>query len=265
MDNPQVIDDNILIPKDKLLEGFELEKNQIRTLLKSSRILYAKKKYSVALSLSILAYEEIAKLGVLENHIKKNTDGISKKEWNDLVRGPKNKSVHENKLGKIYRDGVNHIKKIGMDSYYASSQFLVSTGALPPSLPYSQVIQENDASLNRLEKLNAVKQDCFYLNWKNNDWFIFNQLNENEQESVCYIVTFITQLMFNTFLTSMKFPAVPVDPQNPIHQAYVTDPVVKETNVMEHKVRTPEFVRKNLIFIDILEKEYKANSKNESI
>ncbi len=252
--------DDILIPKDKLQEGFELEKNQIKTLLKSSRILYSKKKYSVALSLSILAYEEIAKLQVLENHIKKHTDGISKKEWNALVRSSKNKGVHETKLGKIYRDGVNHIKEIGMDSYYASSRFLANTGALPPNVPYSQVIQENDSSLDNLEKLNAVKQDCFYLNWKNNDWFIFNQLNENEQESMCYIVTFISQLMFNTFLTSMKFPAVPINPRDPIHQEYVNDPIVKETNVLEHKVHTPEFVKKNLIFLDILDTVYKENS-----
>lgn len=253
---------DILISKVKLEEGFELSKNHIKSLLKSSNLLYAKKKYAVALPLVILAYEEITKLTVLIKHIKKNSEGITRKEWNDLIKGSKGKNVHRKKLVKLYEDARKELKESGMDSFYVSSKFLANAGALPPRILYSEAIEKNEDLNEIMEKFDSIKQDCFYLNWKNNNWFLFNQLKKDEQQTVCYIMTSIDRIMFNSILTGLKFPSVPLDKKNPIYQEYMNDPLVKEMNSLEHNIRTPEFQRRRMVFRYVMDEIYKENNSS---
>jgi len=77
---------------------------------------------------------------------------------------------------------------------------------------------------------------------------------------MCYVINFINRLMFNSILIELKFPSVPLDPTNSIHQEYVNDPLVKESNLLEHKIYTPQFEKKRLLYLHVLDNLYEERT-----
>lgn len=246
-----------LIPPEKLSEGFEISKQHIKSLLKNSELLYDKKRYLAAIPLAVLAYEETAKLRVIVKHILSNK-GITKKEWIELSRSKKKKSSHKRKLSKLYEDAREEITKDGMSKYYRSSAFLIDTGALPPHKTYSQAIQENPLVVKTLEQFDRVKQDCFYLDWKNDDWFTFNKVSKNQQKALCYIIIFLAKIMTNTVIIEKKFQKIPVDKNHPTHIKYKKDPHFKENIKLEWQVKKPDFQIKRKLAMDLMDELYET-------
>ena len=110
--------DEILIPPEKLKDGFEKQSEQIELLLESSEILLKNEKYSHSLSFSILAHEEVAKLRTIRQHLLQNK-GITRKEWIDLTKG----GSHKEKLIKHSKDKKKHLEETGHNRFEASEVF----------------------------------------------------------------------------------------------------------------------------------------------
>lgn len=74
---------DILIPKEKLLEGFGCCKEQIANLLSDSKKLYESKKFMSSIALSTLAHEEVGKLNIIRVHMALKKD-ITRLTWDGI-------------------------------------------------------------------------------------------------------------------------------------------------------------------------------------
>jgi AbiV family abortive infection protein len=187
--------DEILVPKDKLSDGFEKSKNHVEFLLESSKILYDKKKYSLSIPILVLALEECYKMRFILDHITKDV-GITKSEWDDITKG---RDVHKSKLKKVYSEPKKEIEEHGEENYKIISSFMAKMGdktiwkSYPESIEISQYVEE------RLAKLDVIKQDCFYLGWKKADWYNFIQISLKQREALAYHLLYVVKVMFNLY------------------------------------------------------------------
>src|SRR5574342_1409631 len=85
------------IIREKISDGYRKCKRHIESLLDSSQILLDSNQYATSLALSILAREELAKLLVLQDHIKNKTE-ITCDEWNKLTKNTKESTAHRFRL-----------------------------------------------------------------------------------------------------------------------------------------------------------------------
>lgn len=183
----------ILIPTSQLQSGFDECRKQIETLIDSAQILYDKRKFSISLPLLILAREEYAKLTLFLMHIVEN-DGITKKEWLEYTRGG---GVHSNKLTGVVKKAKKRIERDGPEKYEEMQEFYLKKGFGTRKRVYEDTVSINPQTIENLNNLNTIKQDCFYLDWQDGEWNIITKRSNRQLKALVYTsMTSIQQLLY---------------------------------------------------------------------
>ncbi len=173
------------IPTEKISDGYRKCKRHVENLLYSSRILYDAKQYSLSLSLSILAREEIAKLLVIQDHLKNNT-AISGMEWNKLTKSTKESTAHRFRLTfplKLMRENIQSFTR---DEFQKMEWERIQMG-ISLGMPYEQAMALTSDFEKAFEKLDQVKQECLYPGW-NGRWNSLSiKLEANEVQGLAYV------------------------------------------------------------------------------
>lgn len=198
------------IPYEKFDSGIKQGIEITENLLKDSETLLKKKRYSSSVSLAILAYEEISKQNILRL-AKKLGISLPWKIWLELSYGGK---AHHVKLSSMMTERkLNLEKKTSprVESYLNK----INKEFGFPELADNRAAQIEAEFLEQvLPKLNAVKKDCFYLDYdlKNNDWIHFeNRFDEKTKEAIALFVITLTKRItaFQKFLRDI--PAKPFE------------------------------------------------------
>jgi len=176
--------DRTLIPKEKLAEGFVRCSLHIQSLIESSQILFDKENYSASTAMSILAFEETTKLHLINNYIKQGK-GISENDWNKITILP---GVHSHKLTGAITDYKKTLSEMGSEKFYSHEVISsVEFNDPTPHRDYYQLIASLSGIEEILSKLNKVKQDCFYLNWKNCEWLTYNNFSDIQRKAFAFV------------------------------------------------------------------------------
>ncbi len=192
---------DILIPKERLSEGFESCHKQISTMLSDSKKLFESRKFISSIGLSILAHEEIGKLNIIRNHIFSKTD-ISKSDWDNISKP----GSHAYKLTIFYGYAFEDLKKMGEERYNTIVEAEKQRTGITSS-KYSELLKSESMIRERLKKLNDIKKSCLYVDWKNNDWFSISKIySEHELDLLAnYLLEFATYELISELIV-LKFP-----------------------------------------------------------
>lgn len=192
--------DVILIPVEKLQQGFDLCRKQMEMLIESSQILYDSKKYPLSIALSILAREESAKLQLIDMYISAG-HGISKKQWDYLTRG----YVHERKLKDPVKFSVDFAKWQGEKRYKQVQKWGKNHGLGELPADYDDFMKVGEKDYARLLSLNEIKKDCFYLDWRDSSWKIFLDKSEEDLEALSLVeLTGMKYLMYGFIISNLR-------------------------------------------------------------
>lgn len=176
-------EDKILIPPEKISEGYYKEIDQIESLLHASNSLYDSKDYALSLAISLLAHEEISKLDVIQEHLKQKT-GIMKSEWDDLT---KKRGMHERKSTRHYtkaRENIGQKTQKDIDLY---NTFFKNLGH--ETIPtYDEWMKSNAKAITAYESLVKIKENCFYLSWEKEKWINLSTIASKEEiEALAFV------------------------------------------------------------------------------
>jgi len=189
------------IPISKLKEGLEKCKKQIQMLLDTCDALIKTEKYPSSIAFIILALEEFQKLRAISQHIKNNTP-ISKNEWDNLTK-------HLYKLTTPYKEAVKTTKKLSSEKLKDLLNFRKKLGFEAGFDKHYFDERQNQLMIKLLKKYNLIKQDCFYLNFKNNDWFsIFESNTKKEQKAIAYALRFQVKIIFYHTVFALHFTSI---------------------------------------------------------
>lgn len=170
--------EKIIIQSSQVDEALNKCKIQIETLLKTSQILFEKRKYEGSIAFSILAIEEHAKIGLLKTHLKSGKP-IRENEWKAMKK-------HLKKLTIPIKKSVKGVSKM-------SPEKIKSANLVRKRLGFTSQFEQKDEnaseSLRMISILDQLKQDCFYLNVKDGKIFsIANNLSDAEQKALAYFL-----------------------------------------------------------------------------
>jgi len=239
---------DILISVKYLEDGFNKQNEHIKSLLESSEILFDKKKYSLSLALSVLAHEEVTKLRTIRKHLRDN-QGITKKEWIDLTRG----GSHKEKLIQPSKDKEKSLHEMGKERFEAARQLKKMIGDPFSSTNYSQMKRDKEDYLI-MGKLDTLKQDSFYLNWKNSAWFSINlKLSKKQLQSMAFVNLEITKWFLNQTIWLSKHPEIELNENSESFKKYRDDPLRKKDQEFKKKFLTPKFKKAAIIATKTLE------------
>ena len=190
--------EQIAIPFENLQEGFEISKRQIELLLESSNILSSENKFSIALTLTILAREELSKLDLIENCIDKRIN-LSKKEWMKITKY----GSHKEKLQGLIKNAKKRVEESGPEVYKWTQDNIEKFGYGEIKNNYEDAVKIDPSISANLGIMNFIKQDSWYLdwNWENSSWKILTKMFDKKQiESMAYITLIGTEFLFYTFI-----------------------------------------------------------------
>ncbi|MFZ0843767.1 MAG: AbiV family abortive infection protein [Nitrosotalea sp.] len=186
----------------ELEKAFDVGKDNVDRLLKDSKHLYEQTKYPNSIALSILSYEEIAKLHFIVQHQIEKKD-IMKTEWKNISSA----GSHEKKLTAIYIDAHKKTQKMSKEQY---ESIIKSEKKLGSNIPYRTFEENNKISgmiTKRLAKLNLIKQYCWYLEITNKEFVTISEIyNKNNLRVLSYWLLNVAHLEFLTILLGKKFP-----------------------------------------------------------
>lgn len=193
----------ILIPKEKLQEGFEQCYNHVALLLSDSKKLYDERRFVSSISLAILAYEEIGKLELIRIHLYEKSD-ITEEQWKELSAF----GSHFFKLLTFYQRALDAIKRLGKEGYDRIVEDEKKRGSQVKFKTFEEIINNEATFKTSIKKFNSVKKSCFYLDWKNNDWFsITSFYTEHELELLANFLQDFTMFGLLTERLDYKYPS----------------------------------------------------------
>ena len=167
----------------KLKDGIKRCVRLVENLLEDSEILLKRKRYSSSIALSIIAWEEISKAHIMRLQMKKGK-GLPMNVWRELTTGRK---AHAKKLSSIMFERKKRLEQKMSSKADAYLNEIAQRLGLP-GLADGKTAHVEAIFLEKLfPKLNAVKQDCLYLNLdKNtNNWINFeNRFSNKIKEAV---------------------------------------------------------------------------------
>ncbi len=173
------------IPFEKTREGLKKCHAVVNRLITDAELLLKHGRYSSATALAILAYEETSKANELRMKAKTG-EGISIKDWKKMSSG---RGSHEVKLTNMLKQKEERVSK------YTPSQaeFLKNIDEFL-GLPYVDLTSQR-SYISKMKKIfpkfNFVKQDCFYLDWdeENQKWSYFDsKFNENTKKAIAHSI-----------------------------------------------------------------------------
>jgi len=195
--------DKILIPKEKLRQGFKKCREHILSLLSDSKSLYDSDRYLSSIGLSILANEEVGKLNLIRAHIVQNSD-IVESEWNEMSKF----GSHSFKLTSFYQHSLEDVMKLGKDQYDKTVEEERKRGNKIKFRKFSEVVKHQQILKNRLKKFNEIKKACFYVDWKNSDWFSASSFySKHELNLIANFLLDFTGYQFFSEILSYKYPS----------------------------------------------------------
>jgi len=236
------------IPNEKLLDGFLKEIKHIEQLLEASKQLHESKFYGVSIAISILAFEELPKLRLIETRLRESQP-IKKQEWLSIVKG----GSHNLKLVKLFEDSRQQVISMGEEHHTRVQKLHEKLG--DPSFPsYQKILTDSKKGAIRLRNLNKIKQDCLYLNWKNSEWLTFSQTYSLlEQELVSEVLIIQNHLLFFDIILEYKIPSVSINEKSIKFQKYRDDSVRKKQVEILKQTESNEFRKKIAIAQKIVE------------
>lgn len=197
------------IPPIKVSEGYKISSEIIDRLLQDSEILIKNKRYSSSIPLSILAFEEFAKMLIFDAKLK-HKEGLPISIWDKLSKG----GTHDTKL-TLYIEARKKILEIdapkSIDETY--SKFSKQIG-LSGKVGGKDVDRETKLFQKLLPKLNSIKKKCFYLDYNktDNDWEYFDGIYKTEfKEALAkFLLLYVKTLSFS-FQVFSNLPKKPID------------------------------------------------------
>jgi len=237
------------IPKGKISDGYKKSKRQIESLLDSSQILYNSKQYATSLSLSILAREELAKLLVLQDHLKDGTK-ISCDEWKKLTKNTKNVTAHKFRLTyspKVSREGVQKKFTRAMHEQMVSERKQLG---LPTGMSYEQMMLITSEYEKGYEILDKIKQDCWYLGWDGKWNSLQIKLDANEIKGLAYINLNDTNSMYLSAISMRIHKQI----RQPIKETLKDDPNFKKWLKFQNAQKEKEYEKMNKLATQALRK-----------
>jgi len=236
------------IPNEKLLDGFLKGIEHIDQLLKSCVKLNESKNYSISIAMSVLAFEELTKLRLIETRLRGNKP-IKKQEWISITKG----GSHTLKQVKMLDDSMQEVVKMGEGHHKKVQELDKKLGhPIPPSIP--EMLKEYEKWKHKMKNLNKIKQDCLYLNWKNSGWSTFAQeYSLKEQEALSEVLFVQNHLLLFDLILEYKFPSVPLNEKSIKFQQYRDDPIRKKQVEIHKKSQSNDFKKKISVAKSIIE------------
>lgn len=227
---------NAEIPFSKLEEGYRKGRNLIIRLYEDSKFFYDSGRFTAAISLAILAREEITKISSIREY-QNNRKNMPMEEWNSLT-SPRS---HELKSCKPCEDGKDLINSLGPKIYDKIIETEKNAGC---SLNYDayQMALDNPLIKSRLQKFNIVKKFCWYLDWINSEWVTMSMLYEEWvlRQLAIYFIRNVNYEIYNEVLNK-KYPLAfywEVPPQASLLRK---DPVYLECQKYFELIKSPEY------------------------
>lgn len=195
------------VSPEKVRDGFKKCHAVVNRLLKDAELLLKNGRYSSSVSLAILAYEEVSKANDLRLKIK-NEEGLTQQQWGKMSGG---RGAHDLKLLSIVEAREKRLNRLNQGQ--ADFLNLVSNKIGISGYADFQATKNETVLLKDIfPKLNAVKQDCFYLNWdeKGKDWTYFDRkFNEKTKKAIAkFLITTTEGIMVSQKFT-MDIPTKP--------------------------------------------------------
>lgn len=187
------------ISYEKAKEGMDRSLTLANRLLEGAEHLLEKKDYTSSVCLSILSFEEVSKASAIRLKVKQGK-GLTKSEWMELSHGKKAHDIklvavvseREKNLERLTKNDEEYIKKV-------NQRFGIPTLS---NLEYAKA--ETKMLKDVLPRLNALKQDCMYLNWSEDGerWSYFDmKFGKKIKKAIASFLVVITKRM----IASKKF------------------------------------------------------------
>lgn len=182
------------ISPENVRDGLKRCHAVVTRLLNDAELLKKAGRYSSAVGLSILAFEEIAKANDLQTKVNKKS-GMTEGEWKKISFG---RLAHDIKLSGMFEEREKRLDRLTKaDENYMK---FVNAKLGLPGHPDLQTTKIETLFLKKIfPKLNSVKQDCFYLNWdrKGNTWTYFDKrFNEKIKKAIAeFLITTTKNIM----------------------------------------------------------------------
>lgn len=251
-----------LIPYEQIEDGFQREKHQVESLIASSILVFDQKHYSVSIGLSILAYEEVYKmqkfLFVLENKT-----GIKKEDWDAITKGTKEprKNSHEVKYERSYLDRKKVLLDKGISEHLVTEDLMKKLYNNYQYRSFKEKTESNPIVLERLKSLNLIKNACFYLDWRFNDWDIFTKVAKEERKALAEFLLWLVQLSYYHAMLDKNHHAITNDENSEDFLAYTNDPLFKKSMELENKLKTKSFKKTVILAMKVLD-NYRSRLKH---
>jgi len=180
-------------------KGIDRSLTLANRLLKGADHLLVEKDYTSSVCLSILAFEEVSKASAIYLKVKQGK-GLTKSEWIEVSYG---KKAHDNKLITVVSEREKNLARLTKnDEEYiktVNQRFGIPTLS---NLEYAKA--ETKMLKDILPRLNALKQDCMYLNWNEDEerWSYFDMKFGKQIKKA--IASFLV-IMTKRIIASKKF------------------------------------------------------------
>jgi len=230
-------------------------KEHIQSLLEASEILYNNNKYPIALSLSVLAHEELSKMKlVLEKII--NNEILTKKEWNKLSKS----KTHTRKLQGPYIDSTERMSKIGPEFYNFTKNNMAKLGYKPFTKDYDSAKMKNSSILKNFQFLNEIKKDSFHMRYHNPTLYVTP--NTKQTKALAYLERITTTSIFYGFLHTYYQFQINQGKESPDVKK-LRDEFSKEKDDISNEIKSDSFQKKRIIGLNFI-KTYSNLFSNKS-
>lgn len=251
-----------LIPYERLSEGFEKAQFQVKSLLESSQAVLNEKHYSVSIALSILAFEECYKMQMFQHAIDEK-NGINEEEWIVITKGDKKRPAHVVKSQRFYKDSKQYVQSRGEESSAIVEEILKKIDPTYKVRKFSEKIEQKPEVIERLSGLNSIKNSCFYLDWKDDNWYFFNNKSKKERKSFAEFLIWFVEIFYCHRIANHLHPIMYNDENSKEFKDFMNDSHTKRAHELEKLEKDKKFKITIMLGRKILD-EFRGNKNNKS-
>lgn len=162
-------------------------------LLKDSKLLIKKKRYSASIPLSILAIEETGKAHVMQESLSLGKP-LSDKIWKDMTRGG---NAHVKKVTSLILSRKLHLDNTTPEEDNRFNEIMKDVGI--PVVEKNMAQIDNAIMRGLFLRLERIKQDCFYTDLDTNkNWINFDSRFNDEIKEAITTYIYVTALRMHT-------------------------------------------------------------------
>ena len=173
-----------MIKVSELSKGIELCIDNGKRLLEDALILQKNKKFSSAIPLFILGYEEINKGVFLEYKLDKQ-ENVSDGEY-DRVFGKRSHSTKNIMYFEITR---KKLEELSDKDYFVMKDVTETRSSIRWHKNKDEAINQTDGAIPLVAKFNQIKKDFLYIDYLKNKWYTSkNRFSGKLLESLCIVL-----------------------------------------------------------------------------